>query len=266
MIKFLASMRFAFISILLMILWFWIGAFIATFDANTKVFRIMNHEMIIDWLFTTALSNYVVLFWFVIFCVIAAFLTLSILLCTYTNLYKRLLNKLNYKNLVLFLIHVVFIVIVVFHVLSVLVGFKHGDIELFEGESFICKNQYVIEIHEIIYVDDLNLLNDRGKKSRKGLTKDIFRYKENVVNVKITHNNNNELISKNLHILNPLIYQHVRVTLDKFVYDKNTDRIGVQLIITKNPVIELFFAFYAILILLMIWYFIIRLNQSILVY
>ena len=173
--------------------WFFTGMLLTLSDPVKKAIKLMNSEMLNDWFFGTAIHNPVVLTWFIIFCLIALILAISIVLCTYNNLLKSLVKKKTLRNWLLFGMHFNFIIILVFHVLTMLIGFKAGNIELSEGDKFEHKSGYSIMIKKVKFIDDLSIIED--KKSRREITLQNFSYKENYAEIALMKNG--ELISYN---------------------------------------------------------------------
>ena len=69
-----------------------------------------------------------------------------------------------------------------------------------------------------------------------------------------TCKNNKEIAKGNAYILAPIWGNHIQFTLEKFYFDKKTDKLGVKLAITNNPFETLFFIFYGFGILSMLGY------------
>ena len=235
--------------------WFFTGMLLTLSDPVKKAIKLMNSEMLNDWFFGTAIHNPVVLFWFIIFCLIALILAISIVLCTYNNLLKSLVKKKTLRNWLLFGMHFNFIIILVFHVLTMLVGFKAGDIELRSGDKYEHKSGYSILISKVNFIDDLSVIEKKDKKSKREITLQNFSYKKNYAEIVLLKNG--KIISEGKsYVMSPFKYKDIRLTIEKFIVTEKDGikTAGINIIIVKNKLTEVFFIFYILEILLILAY------------
>lgn len=251
--RFFTSMRFAFIAMICLIIWFAAGAFLTLAKIPGDVFKAMNHEMLIGWFFGTALASPLVMIWFVVFCLIAAMLMVSLLFCTYHTLYKSVKVKTRWRPVLLLVIHLNFILILIFHVITATTGIKQGQLELGPGDSYQHESGYSIQVTGIQYVDDLKCLEKSNKKSRRDMSFQNFSHRDNYATVALFYNG--LLLSQGrAYVLKPFVYKDLRFTVEKFILTGKGEKreAGVLGILVKNPFIFPFFILYAIEVLLIL--------------
>ena len=250
MIKFLSSMRFAFWSLVSLIIWLFVGSLLTLNQDLSWAIKNMGNQLILDWLIEESKKSEIVLIWFIILCLIGLLLAISFIFCSWNNLLKIARKQLNAKTILLLIIHIFFVTILGLHLGSMLIGYKCSNIELSEGQSFHFNNNLSIKLNKVNYVDDINVLKMKYKEMRKYHSPQSFHYKENYADITLFQDKN-VLANKQIRMLDPLKYGSLRATLSYFYLPKNTndERPGIKLVITKNYFDELFFIFYAIEIL-----------------
>jgi hypothetical protein len=256
MVRFLASMKFAFWSITALILWFLTGTILASASSYAKTFAQMNDVLIVEWFFHEAQSDSLVMIWFVVFCFFALLVAISFAFCTSVTLYKVMIRQsFELKQIVLFLMHVVFIGIMGFHLLSMVGGYKRGYIPAFEGQMISINENCSLIVRKIHFVDDPSVLRKKDKHSKIRLSKENFSIEENYVEVAMIRSG--EIIGAgNIYFLKPLVINRYWFTIESFIIDehKETPNIGARLVIARNPVLIPFFVMYGLAILLiLIW-------------
>jgi hypothetical protein len=254
MIRFLSSMKFAFWSMITLIIWSFIGVGMSSSGAYKDGFKMMNDQLIINWFFNEGLQNPFVTMWFVGFCIIGALLSLSFFFCTFTNLYKLISKKSNkIRNVLLFGIHLLFICIVGFHVLSMLIGYKKGNVNIFEGQSVTLDDKYIVTLNAINFLDNPEILQQKDKHSKIKYTEENFHIKDNYADFTI-RKNTKTIANGKAYMLSPLISKSYRLTIEQFILEDSSplSRIGVKFVFMKNPILYPFFISYALVILMII--------------
>lgn len=258
MIKFLSSLKLTAILIVSIVVMFLAGSFLTNNDSIYEGFKQMNNLIILDWFLNFDNHNTVIVIWFVVFCCLAALFGLNLILCTWDNLLKATVKRKGLKSVLLLTIHLVFTVILILHAVSLLIGFKYGNIKLSEGEEVKFENNYVLKLENINYIDNPKTLMEKKKSSRMAMTLDKFHYKENYASLTVC-NGGQEILSGNAYIFSPLFADGMQFTLEKFTMDKKTGKLGAVITVTKNPLVVFFFIFYGLGILTMLAYLVVKL-------
>lgn len=225
-------------------------------DSIYDAFKQMNDLIILDWFQKTETHNTAILIWFIVFCCVAVLFGINLVLCTWYNLLRPAVKRRGSRSVMLFSVHLIFVIILVLHALSLVTGFKYGNIMLTEGEEYKFENNYTLKLEKINFTDDYKILKSNKKSSRLEMTIDKFHYKENYAAIVVERDGQN-IINGNACVFSPLFGDGLQITVDKFVMDKKSDRLGVKICITKNPFEFLFFIFYGLGILSMLIYLII---------
>ena len=139
------------------------------------------------------------------------------------------------------------------HGLSMIVGYKYSEIELFPDQRFAFDRGMEIVVQGIRFVDDARILRLEYQLQRAFMTRENIHRHENFVEVGVLENGQ-EALQKRIFILKPLKYKSIQVTLSDFFVPGNDEdnRIGARLVITKNPITTLFFILYAVMIICLI--------------
>jgi protein-S-isoprenylcysteine O-methyltransferase Ste14 len=251
--RYLSSMHFAFVSLVAMALWFFVGMMLTLDDSLRQAMREMNHQMLADWFFYSGIKNPMLATWFIVFCFLAMIMAFSITFCTVQTLLRTLKNKRDTRSILLFSIHLNFIIILFFHVITLLTGFKEGAIEMFPGEVFKHRSGYSFTLKELRYVDNVDEIAEKDKKSRRDMPPGKFSYKINHALFVISRNDA-VLAEGKSFVMQPYIHEDIRITLEKFVAKDISGKkvAGVKCTFVKNNLIFIFFIFYALEVLLIL--------------
>ncbi len=255
MLKFLSSMRFALWMLLAFITCLLSGVLLASNDQFRSGIKAMNNELIVNWVMSVGTENPIALAWLLALCLLGAMLALSFIFCTITRLIPFFRKKRDSKSALLLIIHVLFILIMGVHVLSMLIGEKHSNVELLQGDGFEFGSGYRIELGTINYVDKREVLKLGYKQMRKYHTKDLFHPDENTVQIELWHDNK-KIMNDTLRMLEPLRYKNIQVSLSYFFAPKRLakDEIGAKLVISISYFTKLFFTLYALEIISLLIY------------
>lgn len=257
LIKFLASMKLTSILIIAVVFTMLVGGYLTSYDEIYDAFKEMNDMIIFDWLCQWSMHNTVIIVWFIVLCVIAVLLGVNLVLCLWENLFKSWLKNKRIKQLTLVLIHFVFIIIMLLHAVSFFIGYKYGNIVLKEGDEFAFEENYTLKLEKIEFVDDVDILRKKKCHSRLNMTSENFHYKQSYVQIQL-YENGSKLTDGQMKIFEPFYYEGIQFTTEKFILTKKSDKLAVKLTISKNPFAVWFFVFYGLVILLMLFYLIIR--------
>ncbi|MBI9067795.1 MAG: hypothetical protein JEZ09_10925 [Salinivirgaceae bacterium] len=261
--KFLSSMKFAFWLILSFAFWLLLGVFIALSDAYYPAIKDMGNSLIVDWLLNQSTQKPLLLIWFIGLDIIGFLLAISLLFCTKNTLLKHIKKQASLKSYTLFLIHVLFIIIMGLHVASMVFGFKYSDVSLSLNETYNFQNGYSLNLSKVNYMDDINVLKLKYSEIREHHTINKFHYKENSAYLKL-YKDSNVIKEGEVHMLSPLVYGSIRVTLTNFYIPKNTESKtpSIKVVFMKNYLALYFFIFYALEILAIFFYIVLTWNKK----
>jgi len=155
------------------------------------------------------------------------------------------------NKLVMLVIHIIFGVVALGHFGSLFLGYRYEDVTLKQGQSFTLKNGYILNIKDVHFVDNPQVLS----KPPKELSPDQYHHDANCSEVTLSRNGK-QLTSGQIYFLKPLTYKNIQVTLKRFTPLKSTDsgnhevqKPGVKLVVSKNPVKCLVFSLFPVMII-----------------
>jgi hypothetical protein len=260
-IKFLSSMKLTAVLVILLIVILMTGSFLTRWDDIYNGFKEMNDLITLDWFLNIDTHNTLIVVWFIVLCCVAVMFGINLVLCTWDNLLKVAIKRKTTKSIVLFTVHVIFIAILLMHAFALLIGFKHGNVVLSEGSEYVFQNNYTLRLDKIHYIDNPALLKQKKKSHRLEMTLDKFHYKDNYASLSL-EKDGKELISGNASIFSPVFGKGLQLTVDKFIIDKKTGNLCAKITITKNPLTWPFFLFYALGILSISIFLVLRWKQK----
>lgn len=245
LIKYLSSLKLTTVLLVLLVIILLSGGFLTRWDSIYYGFKDMNHLITLDWFLKLDSHHPAIISWFIVLCVVAVLFGVNLVLCTADYLMKISVKKKSRYPRILLIVHIVFIVILLMHALSLVIGFKQGDIVLTQDESLELDNGCIIKVDEIHYIDDEAFLKKGKKSNRLEMTLDAFHYKENYAGISL-FDNEEIVVSGKASIFSPVFGKGYQLTLDKFVFDKKSGKPAVILTVGKNPLTWYFFTFYGI--------------------
>jgi len=252
MIQKLSSIKFAFYNLIFMI--FLLGTGIYLSRLYKSDFKMMNEIHIFDWFSGTWSETPVLVIWFVLLCCSAALLFINALFCSFTKQINIALKYNALQNWLFFILHCLFIIVLTCHGLTLVIGSKESNVILYPDESIIFNNQYKIEVAEVVFKDDINILKADKDEQRTLMTRKNMNRKHNFAKISLFKDSkylteSQLLETKKVIMLAPLRYCSLQVTLTGFIIKDG--KIGVNLIITKNILNTFFFTIYALMILVL---------------
>jgi len=263
MFRLFASMKFAFWNIVLLIVWLYIGSFLAG-GMHKHTFSQLNIMHLTEWCANFTDYSVAPVIWIVIFCLLGISIFVSAIVCTYQTLFKTLNNTSFFnKKFLLLSIHICFIFMLIIHGINMSIGAKYGQIQMRELDTIFLNDKISIHVNALHFADDTLVLMKQKKHSKIRYTKDNFSIEENYAEFSILEHD--QLLHKGkAYFLKPFTASRYRITIEDFVLISDTDdiQIGVKIIFTKNHIIFLFFAIYTLFILLMLLYITVTWNKS----
>jgi len=184
-------------------------------------------------------------------CPIAAALGITLIFCSWNKFLKIAARRMNRPAMLMLAIYVVFGLVILGHFGSLLVGFRHANVRLRQGESFELQNEYRVRADAIHFVNDASVLT----KPIKAMTSDEFSFESNFVQVSL-YKNDLFLKSGRLSFLKPLVLDGIQFTLKNFTppasavkNGPNSSSAGTILFISRNPAKNLVFTLFPLMII-----------------
>ena len=228
-------------------------------------FKMMNEIHIFEWFSDAWSETSVLVIWFILLCCSAVLLFINALFCSLTKQINIAMKSKMLQKWLFFILHCLFIIVLTCHGLTLIIGSKESNITLYPGESIIFKNIYKIEVSEVVFKDDINILKAEKKEQRALMTRKNINRKHNFAKISLFKESkylteSKLLETKKVIMLSPLKYCSLQVTLTEFVI--RDGMVGVNLIITKNILDTFFFTIYALMILVLGLYILLTFRNS----
>lgn len=254
MIRYFASMRFAYRTLIVLVVWMCLGALMAG-GGLKPVFKAMNDLLVLDWFLKVMADKPLHGIWFIGFCILGAMVLFSFVACTSTTLWKKLRQRRNRNTaLVLFSLHSLFIGILLLHVTSMTIGFKKGHVKAFADDTLRLSSSYTLVVEEVQFGGRNSLLQESGEGSKIRYTRANLN-PANSFAVLTLMMNGKPLSSGRVRYMEPFRKGNIFVCLEAFISDKKgSDITGVKMTVVKNPVIYPFFVLYALSVFLILIY------------
>lgn len=244
MIKYLSSVKFTFYNLVLMILLMGTGVGLSQYFKSS--FKMMNEINIMEWIEHSWSNKSMIVIWFALLCLSAGLLFLNALFCTFTKQIQTAIKSRAFQKWLFMVLHCLFIIVLACHGLSLIIGSKQSNAQLFPDDHIMFNNEFMVKVSQVVFQDDINILKADYQTQRGLMTRDNVNRKHNYVDISLIRHK--ELLeTKKVKILSPLRYGPVQVTLSDFVLKDG--KLGVNLNITKNYLNYFFFAIYALMIL-----------------
>ncbi len=235
-----------FYNLILMV--FLLGTGVVLSRVYPQVFDAMNKILVIEWLKTAWSETPVPALWFVLLCLSAGLLFVNALCCTLTRQIQTAVRSGRIEKWLFFVLHCLFIMVLVCHGLILVKGHKQSHLSFFPGDGIGFKDRYRIEVSDVVFTDDVQILKMKKKEQRAFMTRENIHPKKNFAQVSL-YEDTRLVENKRVIMLSPLRYGSVQVTVTRFVVDPKDGRIGVKMTITDNPLNMLFFVIYGLMIL-----------------
>jgi hypothetical protein len=264
MIRKTASINVTFYCIISLGVLLIVGVILCYFPNHQRAIDGLNSSLIHHWLEQTISTNPIVFIWVIIVCMVSGILFINALLCSATTLLSAALRRSTLKRWTFLLMHILFLLVLACHGLALISGHKTENIQLYPGESHELFNGLSLVVQGITFVDDTRFISMKTKKSRHLMTRKTFHPNKNYANV-VLMKKQKPVRSQKVMMLNPLVYDSMRVTLNRFLFQKPTGNdgkeekdggeengrergIGVAFTISQNNFTTLFFVAYGLLI------------------
>ena len=276
MVRKLAGIHITYSAIITLVILLMGGVVLSYFPVHQKAIDGLNTNLVHQWLFLNISSNPLVTAWVIMICLASGILFINTLCCSMTTLVSAAVKHSSINRWSFLCMHLLFLVVLLCHGLALISGHKTQEIELYPGDSHGLINGFSLRVDGIDFVDDTRLISMKMKKSRKLMTRKTFHADQNTARVTLVKDQI-PVKSQDVMMLNPLVYDGMRITLTRFLLKKNTgsrevngntsnennprvekEKIGAVFLLSSNNFTALFFIAYGLLILTIIIYMLTR--------
>lgn len=263
MLQKISSIKVTFFCLSLLVVALLMGVAL-TFDKNhAAVIKSLSRQLPLTWLFQEGQRDPIVTTWFITICLVAGAFFLHLVCCIVTRLFRLIQNGTSPRQWLFFIIHIVFMLVMLCHGLSMIMGYKMSDVEMYSGQMIRFNNDYDLLLSDVRFVDDPAILNAPYEKQRAMMTRENIHRDKNYAGITLKKNEE-VLASGRIYMLKPLRFGAIQITLTDFFVPQNRydDSIGVKLVITRNPITLFFFCTYAIMIITLIGFIVITWRDA----
>ncbi len=246
----LSSMKLTAAILVLLILWFTWGIFLAGSDTYLSGFKMMNKTLAPAWFKAPEALSPILKIWFSGLCLFMFVLGVNLVFCSWTRMVGILRNRLIRSKIVMLIIHVIFGLVALGHFGSFLLGYRYENVKLNQGQTVSLPDGYALTATNVHFVDDPEVL----KKPIRQLGPDQYHPRMNFLEAVLTREGN-RVATARIYSLSPLTHKDIQVTLKRFTPPKgaenkkgNIRKPGVVLTISRNPVKVFVFALFPIMI------------------
>lgn len=247
----LASMSLTVWTIVIMLLWLAWGMFMAGSSAYTKGFHGMNNVLVKDWFLSNQAGYTTLKLWFAGLCVLMVVLCVNLIFCSWEKIFRIMKAKFSGPKFFMLIVHTVFGFVALGHLGGLMLGYKHNNIQLGEGQRYGFEDGYEIELTKVLYINDHKTL----KKSYRSITKDDFDYTKNFADITL-RKDGRDISKDSIYILNPMRHKDIQVTLRGFIespeLNGSENDAGttpwVTVTVSRNPVLKIYLILYPIMI------------------
>ncbi len=250
MIQRLASIKFTFLSLALLIFLMTTGIALTIFPEYKDAVKAMNERIIYQWLIENWRQKAVLTAWFLLLVLSAGVLFVNTVCCILSTQLLAAMRIGNLRRWLFLIIHVTFLLVLAIHGITLITGDKQENVLLCQGQSYVFGENFRIELSEVIFSDNPDLLKNKRKDRLHRMTRENFHRKQNIASISLFKENRHVKHQK-VYLLEPLKYRSLRVTLTRFsvVNIDGREQIAVNLAVTRNIFTGFFFTVYAVMII-----------------
>lgn len=246
--KKLASLEMTLICLGGLVIWLAWGAWLAVTPSLKSALMAMNHNLIFQWLAGPAREAPLLMFWFLMLCLWAAFLFLNLALCLLTRLWPQAKRSGKPRWWLLFAAHILFGVVMLTHAAGLTLGSKKDNLILKPGQTVEWGQGWKMTLQEVNFKSDPELLKLNYRQARMQLSRESFPLGLNYAIVELSRNGQ-VMAQGRVGMLNPLVQNGRRITLTKFTPPADDEKPGASLVVSSSPLTALFFGGYGALII-----------------
>ncbi|KIX16013.1 hypothetical protein [Dethiosulfatarculus sandiegensis] len=237
-----------------LVVWLFWGRYLGDVEPYRSAVKAMNSRIIVDWFFGPAWNQPLVAIWFAGLCLLCLVLFINLACCLWVRMPFNRLGKMTGKRAALLVVHLLLALVMAAHAVSLVVGDKHEDLKVVQGQVVKLQDGYVLKVKEIEFKDDLKLLRLEKRQARHAMNSDNFHRESNLVKVSLLRNS--EIMEQgDLCILSPLSLGKWDLVVTKFNLKQKNGReiLSANITITSGSQALIFFFLYVFFILSLIW-------------
>jgi hypothetical protein len=247
--KKLASLEMTLICLGGLVVWLALGAWMAVAPSFKTAFMHINHNLVFQWLAGPAQESPLLMVWFLVLCVWAAFLFLNLVLCLCMRLWQQATRSGKSRWWLLFIAHIMFGVVMLTHAAGLTLGYKKDGLILKPGQTVEWGQSWQMTLQSMHYKSDPAYLKLSYMQARQQLTRKRFPLGINYAMVELKRDGQT-VAQGRVGMLEPLVQDGLRVTLTKFMPPADpSEKPGARLVVSSSPLTGLFFGGYAALII-----------------
>lgn len=255
----MSSLQLTWWVLLGIVAWFSLGIQAAAYDFFAEGLTTMNAVLVRDWLIYQALQKPWVLSWLIVLILLSVILALNLIFC----LWKKLAGEVSAGQGVRFWfflgLHLLFGLVMIMHGLEMVLGEKQPWQRVQAGSTISLDSGWRARVHKLQFMHDVQVLQMERSERRKLMTIESFDLEANYVRVSLLHKG--QLVkTENIGMLSPLVQDNIHVVLRKFEF--GPQGLSARIRMVEAPLHKAFFSVYAVFILSLLIWLIIRICQT----
>lgn len=256
----LSSLSFSFGLMAVLALWLGLGILLTRHPVGDSIIKSMNDELILSWLGGSAVAHPLISGWLIVLMGLSGLLFINLACCCLTQPALKIRLSNGPRPILLLGLHVLIGLVMIGHGAHMVVGFKSADIRLAPGQGAELPDgtTIILTAANCTYASVLQS-KDRHER-RKALTRERVKLNDNYADFSL-HKNGQTINSGRAFLLKPFRQGSFRVTLNRFFLRtkwaqqfKDKAPVGAVITVVENPLHEVFFGVYAIMILTFLVY------------
>ncbi len=233
-----------------LIAWLSLGLILAHHPVTDAAVQQMNDRLLLYWLLHNSREHWLLSLWLGGLFILSGFLLVNLIGCSLTMLLPRLRVRRDRKSFLSLLLHVLLGVVMIGHGANLVVGFKTAYHKLLPEQSLSLPDGRAIRLEAVTYLSSRELLAMDHHQGRQKMTRARMGLKTNSADFSL-HKNGQSVAAGRAFLLQPFRYGSLRITINRFFLaagDAETAPVGVIVTVAANPIHEVFFLVYALMI------------------
>lgn len=255
----LASLHLTWWTFLALAAWFWLGMAAEGLSDFARGLKELNEQLVRSWLAGAAWHNPLVLIWFLILVLLAALLALNLMACLLQRWNAARPAKSLLRFWIFWSLHVCVGLLMLLHALDMCLGSKHLPVSLQLGQTIDLTPDWSLRLDDLHLALKKDLLHLTGEQARHALTRERFDLKKNWARVSLFRKAR-LLDTETITMLQPLRHGSTLVVLRGF--KDSSQGLGVRLRLVQAPLHLPFFLVYALLLVHLAAWVLLRIRQE----
>ncbi len=250
--QFFYSLKTGYILFILLAVIFGTGNYLTGISEYNSIFKDMTATHLMYCL-KAILVKPVMVIWFLTFIFIGICLFINTWCCTTTQIRLFFRTRKLERSKVdrvgqMALIHIAALMVIALHALDITMIQRHKPVK-FYSDQIVRMGDYQVRVKQISYVDLNSMItDDKTGSKRKGLQnlKKDFSTKQNFARIEIIKDPEKPAV-RDIRMLSPVRIGATFFFLDEFFIARDSQRIGVKIHHSYNPLVFVIFAVYMLL-------------------